>query len=475
MTLPPDQDRTAYVAGEPAAPRLETDALGEKAVPAGAYYGGRTARALDRFRISGRELRSYPGFIRALGMVKLAGVRSTFEFGRLSAELQPAIEEACQELIDGHRHDQFRLDVLQGGAGAATNTNANEVIANRALELLGHARGEYAYCDPQDHVNGPLPPAVAYQAALQVALALGNMELIAEVKRLIAALRAKSVELAPLFRVGRPPLPEGASITVGQELSAFAETLAGEIRALVAIQRVLREVRLDGPAPEAGRDSPLGFPRRYVGHLARIAGLPIHLAHDPVDATRDRQALILYSSCLKSLAIGLSRICSELRLLSAGPRDVREIDLPPTLAETAATGGGEAAIPEVVNMVCFRVIGSDLAVTLASEAGPLQRNVFTPVIAACLLEAQTTCLNATRTLRVHCVEGITGNPGRLAAHDPTRGYDRAGELVAEVMKTGRGIVELLSQKEHRGEEPHGSLNPSDPGGAKRSRRRGGNG
>jgi aspartate ammonia-lyase len=441
------------------ATRLEHDLLGDKAVPADAYYGIQTARALENFHISGVHLVLYPNLIKALAMVKMAAARANFECGQFSKAILRGIEGACQEIIDGRLHEQFRLDVFQGGAGTSTNMNANEVIANRALELMGHRKGEYAHCDPHDHVNCSQSTNDAYPSALHVGMALGNSQLVAAVNELIAAFRAKGKEFAGVMKMGRTQLQDAVPMTLGQEFEAFAATLTGEVQALQAVQRVLCEVNMGATAIGTGLNAPAGYAAICTRHLAAITSLPIHLADNLIEATQDTQAFVLYSSCMKSLAIKLSKVCNDLRLLSSGPRcGLREINLPPKQPGSSIMPGKvNPVIPEVVNMVCFRVIGSDLTVSMAAEAGQLQLNVFEPVIAASIFEAQTMFINAVRTLRVHCVDGITANPevgrhyveysiGVVTALNPVIGYERSTELAAEAMRTGRGILELIREK-----------------------------
>ncbi len=439
--------------------RIEHDLLGEKKVPVDSYYGIQTARALENFHISGVPLRLYPNFIKGLAMVKLAAARANFECKQFSREILKGIEGACKELIDGKLHDEFRLDVFQGGAGTSTNMNANEVIANRALELMGHAKGEYEHCSPHDHVNCSQSTNDAYPTALHVGMALGNVELVAEMKKLIEAFRAKGKEFSSHLKMGRTQLQDAVPMTLGQEFEAFAETLAGEVLALERIQNVLCEINMGATAIGTGLNAPAGYAEKCTAHLAKITGFPIHLAPDLIEATQDTQAFVLYSACMKSLAIKLSKVCNDLRLLSSGPRcGLREINLPPKQPGSSIMPGKvNPVIPEVVNMVCFRVIGSDMTVSLGAEAGQLQLNVFEPVIAACIFEAQTLFMNAARTLRIHCVEGITANVdvmrhyvefsiGTVTALNPVIGYDKATELAAEAMKTGRGIMELIREK-----------------------------
>ena len=439
--------------------RLERDLLGEMPVPADAYYGVQTARGLENFTMSGVEIRLYPDLIRALAMVKLAAARANAECGRLPAAVLHGIEGACREIIDGRLHDQFRLDVLQGGAGTSTNMNANEVIANRALELMGHEKGEYRHCDPHDHVNASQSTNDAYPSALHIGMALGNRRLIAAINELSASFRAKGREFAPIVKMGRTQLQDAVPMTLGQEFSAFGETLAGEVRALELVQRVLCEVNMGATAIGTGLNAPPGYAAACVRHLATVSELPIYLAADLIEATQDTQAFVLYSSCLKSLAIKLSKVCNDLRLLSSGPRcGLHEINLPPRQPGSSIMPGKvNPVVAEVVNMVCFRVIGSDQTITMAAEGGQLQLNVFEPVIAACIFEAQTMFINAARTLRVNCVDGITANPdvcrhyvdssiGTVTALNPVIGYERSTELAEEAARTGRGILELIREK-----------------------------
>jgi len=439
--------------------RTEHDLIGNKEVPADAYYGVQTARGLENFNISGLQLRQYPNIIKGLGMVKLAAARANFDCGQFSEAILRGMEGACQELMAGKLHDEFRLDVVQGGAGTSTNMNANEVIANRALELMGHKKGEYQYCSPHDHANGSQSTNDAYPTALHVGMALGNRELIAAVNELIAAFAAKGKEFSSLIKMGRTQLQDAVPMTLGQEFTAFGATLAGEVRTLEAMQRILSEINMGATAIGTGLNAPAGYAEKCTAHLAQISGFPIHLAADLIEATQNTQAFVLYSSCMKSLAIKLSKVCNDLRLLSSGPRcGLREINLPAMQPGSSIMPGKvNPVIPEVVNMVCFRVIGSDMTVTMAAEAGQLQLNVFEPVIAACIFEAQTMFINAAHTLREHCVVGITANPdvlkhyvdfsiGTVTALNPVIGYEKATALATEAMKTGKGIMELVREK-----------------------------
>jgi aspartate ammonia-lyase len=443
----------------PATTRIEHDLLGEFAVPADAYYGVQTARALENFKISGVPLSVYPNFIKGLAMVKLAAARANFETNGFSKEILTGIEGACQEIIEGKLHDQFQLDVLQGGAGTSTNMNANEVIANRALELMGHKKGEYKYCDPHDHVNRSQSTNDSYPTAMHIGMAIGNGEVVIAFKELIEAFRAKGEEFKHILKMGRTQLQDAVPMTLGQEFHAFAETLADEVKALEAVRRVLCEVSMGGTAIGTGLNAPPGYAQKCADHLAKITGFPIKLARNLIEATQDTQAFVIYASALKSLAIKLAKVGNDLRLLSSGPRcGLHEINLPATQPGSSIMPGKvNPVIPEVTNMVAYRVIGNDLVVTMSAEAGQLQLNAFEPVIAAVIFESQTLLVNAARTLRVFCVEGITANEevckhyiessiGTVTALNPVIGYDKATELAAEALQTGEGIIELVREK-----------------------------
>jgi aspartate ammonia-lyase len=461
--------------------RIEHDLLGEKAVPTAAYYGIQTVRALENFHITGVPIRQYPELIQGLAMVKLASARANYDVGELTSEILEGIQGACQEIIDGALHEQFQVDVIQGGAGTSTNMNANEVIANRALELMGQEKGDFEHCDPHDHVNCSQSTNDVYPTALHIAIALANDELITELRDLIEAFRHKGMEFSGILKMGRTQLQDAVPMTLGQEFEAFGESLENEMTALERIEEVLREVNMGGTAIGTGLNAPRGYAERCVHHLAEITGKKIYSAPDLVEATQDTQAFVLYSSVLKSLAIKLSKICNDLRLLSSGPRaGMNEINLPAMQPGSSIMPGKvNPVIPEVVNQVCYRVIGSDHTVTLAAEAGQLQLNVMEPVIGHCILESQTMFMNATRTLRAHCVEGITANEtvcqgyvdfsiGIVTALNPLLGYDTATELAKEALASGRGVVELVREKNLLSEKQIMSvMDPAKMAGTKR--------
>jgi aspartate ammonia-lyase len=439
--------------------RLEHDLLGQKAIPDDAYYGVQTARAIENFHISGIPVSQYPDLIRALAMVKLAAARANHECKQFSTEVLRGIEVACQEIIDGKLHDQFAVDLIQGGAGTSTNMLANEVIANRALELMGFNKGQYEHCDPHTHVNCAQSTNDVYPTALHVAIFLLNGKLLADLRRLVGAFRKKGHQFHDIIKMGRTQLQDAVPMTLGQEFRAFAESIDNEIFALERVETVLHEVNMGGTAIGTGLNAPEGYAPKCVKHLGLITDKPIRLAPDLVEATQDTQPFVLYSAVLRSLAIKLSKICNDLRLLASGPRaGLHEINLPARQPGSSIMPGKvNPVIPEVVNQVCFKVIGNDLAVTIAAEAGQLQLNVMEPVIGYCILESQTMLMNATATLQKSCVDGITANAdvcrafvehsiGVVTALNPLLGYDAATKLAAEAMQTGKGIVELVREK-----------------------------
>lgn len=447
--------------------RVEQDLLGPKTIPARAYYGVQSARAMENFSISGVKLHLYPDIIRGLAMVKMAAARANHDCDKraMPRAVLRGIEAACRDLMAGRLHDQFAIDVFQGGAGTSTNMAANEVIANRALEHMGKEKGDYQHCDPHDHVNLAQSTNDAYPSALHIAILLGNDRLIAEMDRLVRAFERKAKTFAKIIKMGRTQLQDAVPMTLGQEFAAWGQSLTDEIGSLRAVEPVLCEVNMGATAIGTGLNAPRGYAGKCARHLAKITGRAIHLAPNLVEATQDTQSYVLYSSVLKSLAIKLSKICNDLRLLSSGPRaGLHEINLPPMQPGSSIMPGKvNPVIPEVVNQVCFRVIGSDLTVTMAAEAGQLQLNVMEPVIAACIFESQMLFINAAESLRINCIDGITANAdvcrrlveqsiGIVTALNPVLGYETATELAAEAMRTGKGVVDLVREKKLLSEE-----------------------
>jgi len=438
------------------ATRTEHDLLGDLEIPADAYYGVQTARALENFKISGVELRLYPNFITGLAMVKLAAARANFETNGFSKEILIAIEGACREIIDGKLHDEFRLDVLQGGAGTSTNMNANEVIANRALELLCAQRGEYGTVHPNNHVNLSQSTNDVYPTAVKLALHHAIEELRGAMSGLAAAFLAKGEEFGALIKMGRTQLQDAVPMTLGQEFTAFGHTMLEDVERLGEAQALIREINMGATAIGTGINAPPGYAEAVCRELSRITGLPLITAPDLVEATADTGAFVQLSGVLKRCAVKLSKICNDLRLLSSGPRaGLGEINLPAMQPGSSIMPGKvNPVIPEVVNQVCFDVIGGDVTVTLAAEAGQLQLNVFEPVIAYRLLRSIETLKNGCVVLQHRCVEGITANPVRMrhfveqsigivTALVPVIGYERATSVAKEALESGKGVYEVV--------------------------------
>lgn len=445
-----------YVSGRT---RMEHDLLGDRAVPYEYYYGIQTLRAIENFPITGISLAHFPRLVEALAMVKMAAARANHELGLLPDDLTSAIEQACQELLDGRWHTHFVVDMIQGGAGTSTNMNANEVIANRALEILGFERGDYEHCHPNNHVNLSQSTNDAYPTALNIALINSNAELVAVLRELIEAFHKKAKEFAHVLKMGRTQLQDAVPMTLGQNFDAWAATLTEEIERLNDNARLFLEVNMGGTAIGTGINAEPDYSEKVIHHLRNITRLDVRLAPNLVEATQDTGALVMYSSAVKRLAVKLSKICNDLRLLSSGPRaGINEINLPPMQPGSSIMPGKvNPVIPEVVNQIAFKVIGNDLTVTLAAEAGQLELNVMEPVIAQSLFESIEILKNGMATLRHRCVTGITANEARcremvensiglVTALNPVLGYETSTKVAQEALETNRGVYELVLEK-----------------------------
>ena len=436
--------------------RKESDLLGELRVPADAYYGVQTQRAIENFRISGQYLYSYPEMIKGLAFVKKAAAITNYELGFLSEDLFLKISETCDELIEGKFHDQFPIDMIQGGAGTSVNMNANEVIANRVLEKMGKKRGDYQFCTPNDHINLSQSTNDAYPTAIKLALLQMNATLVEKVKQIVLAFRAKGEEFQDVIKMGRTQLQDAVPMTLGQEFEAFAATLEEDIEKLNNNANLFVEVNMGATAIGTGLNAPLGYADLCAKNLAEITGYPIVSAPNLVEATPDTGSYVIYSSAMKRLAVKLSKICNDLRLLSSGPRSgFYEINLPPMQPGSSIMPGKvNPVIPEVVNQVCYKVIGNDLTVTFAAEAGQLQLNVMEPVLSHAIMENNQFLCNALDTLREKCITGITANKevclnmvrnsiGIVTALNPYIGYKNATNIAKEALETGRSVYHLV--------------------------------
>lgn len=439
--------------------RIEKDLLGEKEIPAEAYYGVQTARALENFQISGVLINQYPGFIEAWAMVKLAAARANTDVGAMKKEKLAMIEKACQALLDGKYRDQFKVDWYQGGAGTSTNMNANEVLANIGLELSGHKKGEYQFLDPHDDLNMSQSTNDSYPTAIKVAFLLRNDKLIEELQKLVASFRAKGDAYLEIVKMGRTEMQDAVPMTVGQEFHAFAAALEDEIRLLRDSEKYLYTVNMGATAIGTGLNAPKGYAERCAAHLATITGKPIVPASDMLAATWDQQGFVVYSSALKSLAVKLSKIASDLILLVSGPRaGLGEINLPALQPGSSIMPGKvNPVIPELVNIVAFRVMGNDFSVGIAAHSGQLQLNAYEPLAGVAVLESQSLLYNTSIAFRTKCIDGITVNEktlerylettvGIVTALNPLVGYEKATELANEAYKSGKGILQIIREK-----------------------------
>jgi aspartate ammonia-lyase len=437
-------------------PRMEKDLLGEKEVPGDAYYGIQTLRALENFKLSGVTINHYPGFVEAWAIVKLAAAKANTEVGAMKPDRLAAIEKAAQAVLAGKYHDQFLVDWYQGGAGTSTNMNANEVLANVGLELTGHKKGEYQFLEPHDDLNMSQSTNDSYPTAIKVALLLRNDKLIAELNQLVSSFRMKGDAYLEIVKMGRTEMQDAVPMTVGQEFHAFASALDAEIKNLREAEKALYSVNMGATAIGTGINVPKGYPERVAAHLSTLTGKPIVPSEDMLAATWDQQGFVIFSSALKSLAIKLSKISGDLILLASGPRaGLSEINLPAIQPGSSIMPGKvNPVVPEVMNLVAFRVMGNDLTVTLAAHSGQLQLNAYEPVEGLALMESQSLIFNTSKLFRTKCIDGITVNEKVLAhymettigiatALNPIIGYEKATELAAEAQKSGKGIMEVI--------------------------------
>jgi aspartate ammonia-lyase len=439
--------------------RSEHDLLGDRDIPADAYWGVHTLRAVENFPITGQRLSANGHLVRGLAAVKLAAARANRELGLLDSERGAAIEAACREILDGRLGDQFVVDVIQGGAGTSSNMNANEVIANRALELLGHAKGEYAALHPNDHVNLSQSTNDVYPTAVRVATVAGIEELLAALSTLQTAFAEKAVEFRTVVKMGRTQLQDAVPMTLGQEFGTYAVTIGEDRERLREAAALIHEINLGATAIGTGLNAPAGYAATACRHLAEVTGLPVVTAADLIEATQDMGAFVHLSGVLKRVAVKLSKICNDLRLLSSGPRaGLAEITLPAVQSGSSIMPGKiNPVIPEVVNQVAFEVIGNDVTITLAAEGGQLQLNAFEPVIVHSLHKSITHLTAACGTLTDRCVRGITANEERLregveqsiglvTALNPHLGYAAATQIAQDALASGRGVAELVLER-----------------------------
>ncbi|EFQ83119.1 putative aspartate ammonia-lyase [Aeromicrobium marinum DSM 15272] len=439
--------------------RLEHDLIGDREVPDDVYWGVHTLRALENFPITGIPISESPFLVEALAAVKEAAAATNHQLGLLDDERHEAIRSACEEIRSGALRDQFVVDVIQGGAGTSTNMNANEVIANRALELMGRRRGEYHVLHPNEHVNLSQSTNDVYPTAVKISLILATEELLAAMGRLQASFAAKAVEFRTVLKMGRTQMQDAVPMTLGQEFTTYALMIGEDRDRLSEAVRLLHEINLGATAIGTMLNAPVGYVDIACEHLVRLTGLPLETAVDLIEATQDCGAFVQVSGTLKRVAVKLSKICNDLRLLSSGPRaGLNEINLPPVQAGSSIMPGKvNPVIPEVVNQVAFQIIGHDVTVSMAAESGQLQLNAFEPVICFSLAAGISRLQQAVDVLAVRCVDGITANVevmradvehsiGLVTALNPFIGYAVATELAKEALATGRGVVELVLER-----------------------------
>ena len=441
------------------ATRREHDLLGDREVPDEALYGVQTLRALENFPITGTALREFPLLIEALAAVKEAAALTNRDLGLLDPAIADLIVRAAREVRAGRHHEHFLVDMIQGGAGTSTNMNANEVIANRALELMGRKRGDYHAVHPNNHVNLSQSTNDVYPTAVKLALHASLDGLRTRIKDLAASFLAKGDEFAPHIKMGRTQLQDAVPMTLGQEFTAFGHTLLEDVERLAEVQALIREINMGATAIGTGITAPAGYAEAVRKRLVEVTGLPLITAPDLVEATMDTGVFVQLSGVLKRCAVKLSKICNDLRLLSSGPRaGLGEINLPAMQPGSSIMPGKvNPVIPEVVNQVCFDVVGADVTVTMAAEAGQLQLNVFEPVIAFRLLHSISSLGNACVVLRERCIDGITANPDRMklfvensigivTALVPVIGYETATDVARTALETGAGVYDIVCER-----------------------------
>jgi aspartate ammonia-lyase len=437
--------------------RVEHDLLGSKEVPADAYFGVHTVRAVENFTISATRVSDLPELVRGMVLVKKASALANRELRTLEPEAADAIIAGCDLVLrDGRCLDQFPVDVFQGGAGTSVNMNVNEVVANLALEVLGLAKGRYDVIDPNDHVNRSQSTNDAYPTGLCLGLFAVTEDLKAEVARLADAFERKGEEFSGVLKMGRTQLQDAVPMTLGQEFTVYADLMREEVRQLERAGEQLLEVNLGATAIGTGVNAPDGYSEVVVAHLAEVSGLPVVRALNLIRATSDTGAYVSLHASVKRVAVKLSKVCNDLRLLASGPRaGLHEINLPELQAGSSIMPAKvNPVLPEVVNQVCFKVMGNDVTVSMAAEAGQLQLNVMEPVIAQSLFESLMLLTNACRSLRLRCVDGITANPEVCLAHvmgsigivtflNPVIGHHNGDLVGRECARSGRGVREVV--------------------------------
>lgn len=436
--------------------RLESDLIGTREIPESALYGVQTLRGIENFPISNFHLCNYPLFINGLAITKMAAAKANHSLGLLTDEQAKAIEQACQEILDGKHHEQFPVDMIQGGAGTTTNMNANEVIANRALELMGHKRGEYKFCSPNDHVNCSQSTNDAYPTAIHVGLYYKHLDFVPHLKKLIESLRNKAQEFAHVIKMGRTQLQDAVPMTLGQTFNGFASILQDELKHLDEASADFLTVNMGATAIGTGICAEPEYSGKCVEAMREITGLDFKLSGDLVGATSDTSCMVGYSSALRRVAVKINKICNDLRLLACGPRcGLSEFNLPPMQPGSSIMPGKvNPVIPEVMSQICYKVMGNDLCVTMAGDAAQMELNAMEPVMAQCCFESLDLLTNGFDVLRTRCIDGITANEekcknevynsiGVVTALNPVIGYKNSTKIAKEALETGKSVYDLV--------------------------------
>lgn len=445
--------------------RKEHDFLGELDIPADIYYGIQTYRAVENFKISGISISILSKFIQGMACVKKAAALANCELGVLSQEKCEAICKACDEVVAGKFDDQFPVDVFQGGAGTSCNMNANEVIANRALEIMGHKKGEYQYCHPNNDVNCSQSTNDAYPTAIRIALYAKLTQLIGDMDYLRQAFADKAEEFRDVIKMGRTQLQDAVPMTLGMEFAAYAETIREDMMRVGEARNLIAEINMGATAIGTGINSPEGYAALVTRKLREVSGVPVEMAGNMVEATSDTGAYVQLSGVLKRCATKISKICNDLRLLSSGPRcGLNEINLPPRQPGSSIMPGKvNPVMPEVMNQICFDIIGKDVTITLAAEAGQLELNVMEPVIAYSLFSGMKRLGAGCRSLVDYCIRGITANRERcremvyhsigiVTALNPYLGYETSASIAREALESGRSLVDIVRERGLMSEE-----------------------
>jgi aspartate ammonia-lyase len=439
--------------------RLEHDLLGDLPVPSDAYFGIHTLRALNNFAISGTTVANYPALVIALAEIKAAAALANAELGLLSRQKADWIVAACREITAGALHEQFPVDVIQGGAGTSTNMNANEVVTNRALEIAGFKKGDYAHLHPNEDVNMSQSTNDVYPTAIKLALQRLIADLVGAMAELRQSFEAKATEFASVLKMGRTQLQDAVPMTLGQEFASYAVMIGEDEARLTEAASLLREINLGATAIGTGITAHPDYAVAVRKHLSEITGLEFMTASNLIEATQDVGAFVQLSGVLKRIAVKLSKVCNDLRLLSSGPRaGLGEINLPPMQAGSSIMPGKvNPVIPEVLNQIAFEVIGNDITVTMAAEGGQLQLNAFEPIISHSLFKSLMHMKAGCETLARKCVAGITANRehlfevmnrsiGIVTALNPYIGYANATEVARLALESGRGVSEIVLEK-----------------------------